>query len=306
MKKRGLESTDTDEINEKEIKRKRSSESDEYVMDELVDICSTLCKDTWSKIVEFCDTPEWLKLSYTCKRINQFKFNRSLMFNKKRTLISSLDKTEIQRSFQLGRGTLFNVDLTENGYVVDGHFQYLEGIHTLNMNNCTQITDQIFPYLAGIHTLDMGNCTRVTDRAFYYLTDIHTLNMSGCTQITDQVFPYLAGIRALNMSGCTQITDNAFSHLTGIHTLNMSGCTQITGTAFSHLAGIHSLTLDKCNQSSITRAALFHLGGIRKIRWYDNGRSKTFIMRVMVYCQFHSIDYYGLTSSMRKKMNILV
>ena len=65
-----------------------------------------------------------------------------------------------------------------------GHFQTFrgeKGIHTLYMNNCTQITDKAFESLRGIHTLDMGNCTQITDEAFEKLRGISTLNMGGCS-----------------------------------------------------------------------------------------------------------------------------
>ena len=116
------------------------------------EICSILCKDTWSKIVEFCDTREWLKLSYTCKGINQFKFNLSLMFNKKRTLVKMMERQAIRYFFRLSKGTLFNVDMGDPN-VVDDHFQFLEGIHTLDISGCEQITDNAFLHLTGIHTL---------------------------------------------------------------------------------------------------------------------------------------------------------
>ena len=100
------------------IKRKRINEGDETKSDEMnLEIGSELCKDTWSKIVEFCDTREWLKLSYTCKGINQFKFNLSLMFNKKRTLVKMMERQAIRYFFRLSKGTLFNVDMGDPNVV---------------------------------------------------------------------------------------------------------------------------------------------------------------------------------------------
>jgi len=111
--------------------------------DTALEIGSVLCRDLWLKIIDFCDTTEWLQLSYTCKGINQFKFNRLLMCNKKRTLKRNLNEQEIEYWFRLAKGTLFNVQLNKHSYVMDEHFQFLEGVHTLDMSYCNNITDNL-------------------------------------------------------------------------------------------------------------------------------------------------------------------
>ena len=98
-------------------------------------------------------------------------------------------------------------------------FQYLKGIHTLDMNHCFQITDKEFVHLKGIHTLNMGYCYKITDKAFAHLKGIHTLNMTYCSQISDKAFENLKGIHTLDMIDCDQISDKAFVHLKGIHRL---------------------------------------------------------------------------------------
>jgi len=95
-----------------------------------IEICSALCRDTWLNIIEFCDTREWLQLSYTCKGINLFKFNQ-LFISNKRTLIRT----------------------SGDGLDMSGCMNITEGIHTLDMSGCTQITDGAFPHLTGIHPL---------------------------------------------------------------------------------------------------------------------------------------------------------
>ena len=219
-----------------------------------MEICSVLCRDTWSKIIEFCDTHEWVQLSYTCKGINQFKFNRLLMFNKERTL-KQMRKQEFEHWLRLGKGTFFNVYFKKNPALVDEHFQFLEGIHTLSISEREEITDNAFSHLTGIHTLDMSYCDPITDNAFRHLAGIHTLDISGCRRITDEAFKYLTGIHTLDMSYCTLITDNAFPHLVGIQELTMNGCDQksITEKAFVYLKGIHTLSWSSPRQDKALR-----------------------------------------------------
>jgi len=304
-----------DDTNET-IKRKRANEScDECVvttdMSEFFEICSVLCKDAWSKVIEFCDTREWMRLSYTCKGLNQFKFNPLLLFNKRMTLKCDMESKEIEHWWRLRSNTLFNVDLNGNPYVNDEHFQfftarlhtlsmnfcqqvtnkafsYLTGIHTLEMIYCHQITDQAFSHLGGIHTLDMSYCSRITDNSFRYLTAIHTLIIANCKQITDNAFVHLTGIHTLDVSGCDSITDNAFSYLTGVHTLDIRSCLQITDNAFPHFVGIHALDMSGCYQESITEKALVFLKDIRRLCWC-NRRNHNLTDKVRRHCKRHSI-----------------
>ena len=170
---------------------------------------------------------------------------------------------------------LHELNMAECTSATDAAFAHLRGIHTLNMNRCSQpgITDAAFAHLRGIHTLDMRGCRQpgLTDAAFAHLRGIHTLHMGWCRQpgITDAAFAHLRGIHTLDMSGCSQpgVTDAAFAHLRGIHTLDMGWCQQagITDAAFAHLRGIHRLNMSDCSQAGITDAALVHLRGIRTL-----------------------------------------
>ena len=244
---------------------KTEQENSDYQIDSL------FCEDVWSRIVEFCNTREWLQLSYTCKGINQFKFNRSLMSNKQRTLKRHLFKEYIAHWFRMGRGTLFNVDLNRSAHVTDGHFQFLEGIHTLRMNYCENITDNAISYIVGVKQLEIVYCNRLTDSAFAHLEGIHSLDMSLCSQstITDKAFSHLLGIKVLWMNGCnqSQITDKAFSYLSGIKTLGMRSCKQdtITNKAFVYLSGINKLDVSHC-QRFIAPKILPQLKGATIIR----------------------------------------
>ena len=147
--------------------------------------------------------------------------------------------------------------------VVDADFVHFEGIQTLIMRGCLQVTDAALVRLVGILSLNIEYCTQITDAAFVHLKGIQTLNMCDCTQITDAAFVHLKGVQTLNMGGCTQITDAAFVHFEGIQTLQMSDCNQtsITDAAFAHIKGVQTLHLEACNQDTITTAAFQHFEG---------------------------------------------
>jgi hypothetical protein len=147
--------------------------------------------------------------------------------------------------------------------VRDADFVHFEGLRSLNMNMCSDVTDAAFVHLRGIHTLRMSYCC-ITDAAMVHLEGIQRLSIFGCRGLTDAAFAPLRGIQALNMSFCDQhITDAAFVHLRGIHTLCMAHCSQpaISDAAFMHLKGIDTLIMDACTQASITGATLAQLKG---------------------------------------------
>ena len=289
MSKRSFDQIDGSKSNQS-LKIKRTEREERSSIQE---ITSWLCRDVWSKVVEFCETKEWLQLSYTCKGINQFKFNRSLMFNKKKTLRGLLRKRDIDRWFQLSRGTLFNIDLNSNRDVTDEHFQFLEGIHTLDMRFCDQITDKAVAHLNGIRVLDMKCCKKITDEAFVYLKGIHKLDMYGCLHITDKALAYLEEVHILNMGCCVQITDKAFVHLEGIHTLDMSYCTQITDNAFVHLTSVRYLVLNYCRQESLqTEKLLGYLKNVRYLFWYGTTILDDFKDKLQRFVESNSIELY--------------
>ena len=169
------------------------------------------------------------------------------------------------------------VNVSGRADIVDSDFLHIRGfarharLHTVNMEQCSGVTDAAFVHLRGVKMLDMSWCRQetITDAAFVHLHGIHALNMGGCQQatITDAAFVNLRNIRTLNMRSCNQetITDGAFVHLRGIQSLDMAYCRQetITDGAFVHLRGIHAINMWGCNQTNITDAAKVHLGGIQ-------------------------------------------
>ena len=70
-------------------------------------------------------------------------------------------------------------------------------------------------HLRGIHTLDMDGCTGITDAGLAHLRGIHALNMSCCLGITDAAMEHLCGIHTLMLFGCLQITAAALVQLEG-------------------------------------------------------------------------------------------
>ena len=74
----------------------------------------------------------------------------------------------------------------DTGLRSDDDFRYLREIQSLFMSWCSSITDNAFEYLHGIHTLDMTFCQQstISDKAFKNLRGIHTLDMEGCVQTT--------------------------------------------------------------------------------------------------------------------------
>ena len=82
----------------------------------------------------------------------------------KRSRERGLEEKEIEHGFRLGKGTLFNLCLTMRQNVVDEHFQYLEGIHTISM--VVASTDSVFAHLTDIHTLSIVGCKQITGNAF--------------------------------------------------------------------------------------------------------------------------------------------
>ena len=80
-----------------------------------IEIVSKLCRDTRSKIIEFCRPREWFQLSYTCKGINCFKLNRLLMFNKQRMFRHILYESEIEHGLRLGQKERCSISTSQNG-----------------------------------------------------------------------------------------------------------------------------------------------------------------------------------------------
>ena len=77
------------------------------------------------------------------------------------------------------------------------HLNNLEGVHTINLSNCYQITDQGLEYLKGVHTINLTDCNQITDQGLKYLKGVININMYNCYLITDQGLEYLKGAKIL-------------------------------------------------------------------------------------------------------------
>ena len=44
--------------------------------------------------------------------------------------------------------------------MTDQGLQYFNGVHTINLGNCSQLTDQCLQYLIGVHTINLNNCSQ--------------------------------------------------------------------------------------------------------------------------------------------------
>jgi len=227
--------------------------------------------EIWLLISSYSNTYSMFKLCKTCNKLY------TLLLNDKDNMVLhqfTLRKNVLNLKFIENLSyKIQNLCLNASEYITDDDFQYLKGIHTLNMGYCDQetITDKAFENLKGIHTLNMSSCNQetITDNAFKNLKGIHALCMYFCKQktITDKAFEYLQGIHTLNISFCDQITDKAFENLKGIHYLNMSYCgrNSLSDKAFENLKGIHTLEMAYCYQNTITDKAFENLQGIHTL-----------------------------------------
>lgn len=171
------------------------------------------------------------------------------------------------------------LDLAECKFVNDDIFAQLSidgqlsGLHTLNISNCNNISDNTFKHLSSLHSLNMDNCynENITDEAFKHLSNLESLYMNFCNlnTITDNAFSHLTGLHTLQISSFYDgtITDGAFRNLSNLHTLEICMFMQhsLTDMAFIHLPKLHTLNISYCNISAITDGAFVHFGGLHTL-----------------------------------------
>ena len=132
-------------------------------------------------------------------------------------------------------------------FIHDDTLSHLSGsIHTLNIQECTDLKPASFVHLRGIHTL-IATETAISG-AMVHLAGIHTLDITHCYDLDCSKFIHLRGIHTLIARG-TAINDEAVSHLAGIHTLDVRSSRLVTGKSFVQLRGIHTLTVGYVNRS---------------------------------------------------------
>jgi Leucine-rich repeat (LRR) protein len=229
------------------------------------------CRDVWVVIISFLNTHSWFQLSYTCKYMNDLKYDQLVMVHKKKSIKRYIE-TNNGQIFQNCKDILFNIDLNSNSTLNDDCFRSFDHVISLTMFGwCHRtVTDSAFQYLPNLRILDISWSSKssITDKAFSYVPNLQVLDISGCEQklITDSVFAYLPNLNTLVMSRCSQITDGAFRYLTNLKSLDMSYCTQLTITdqAFKQLKNIQMLTIRGCLQRSISDEIFWFIRGTLK------------------------------------------
>src|SRR5690348_11291200 len=118
----------------------------------------------------------------------------------------------------------------------------------LNVTN-HDITDEELIKLIDKHqttltSINLSECTRLTDKSIKYLAklkNLTTLNLTSCFQITDAAIKDLSQLQnltTLNLTGCNRITDAAIkdlSKLQNLTTLDLINCDKITDAAIKEL-----------------------------------------------------------------------
>ena len=66
-------------------------------------------------------------------------------------------------------------------------------LFVLNEYNDT-VNDYDLKLLKGVHTINLSDCTRITDKGLESLKGVHTINLSNCTGITDKGLESLKGV----------------------------------------------------------------------------------------------------------------
>eukprot|EP01137_Pigoraptor_chileana_P012123 Opistho-2@64127 len=141
------------------------------------------------------------------------------------------------------------LSLNLSGATVD--VSSLDGVRSLNLSDCKQLTD--VSALGGVHFLNLSGCCRVTDVSS--LGGVHSLNLTGCYGVTD--VSALGSVHSLDLSYCEGVLD--VSALGGVHWLNLKYCDNVTDV--STLGGVHSLNLTGCK--GVTNASA--LGGVHSL-----------------------------------------
>lgn len=157
-----------------------------------------------------------------------------------------------------------HTDISRGECIPLNNLSYVEGIHTLDMFNCIQITDLTPVSTCALHTLDISNCTQITDLTPIIGSNLRNLNMAYCTRINDITPLSTCALHILNISNCTQITDLTPLKECGLHTLIMNDCTRIRD--LTPLSGIHTLHM----HNHVRRTKFIGLEGVKYVSIYKS------------------------------------
>lgn len=149
--------------------------------------------------------------------------------------------------------------------LVDARFAPLAGVQKLNMSRSLGVTNAGFAQLGGyLSSLNISDCSNLTDAISGQLGRVHTLSIGSCLQLTDAFFTNLGQVSTLDMSRCHQITPNVLVHLPNIRRLNVRECPAFcTDESFLFLGnhGIEMIDVTHNNLDEVTVQGFRNLRG---------------------------------------------
>ena len=129
-------------------------------------ICIQMQEPLIAITLSYLDTNDVIKINRSCKELQ-------------------LIATKYARLFVLNE---YNNTLNDND------LKLLKGVHTINLSDCTRITDKGLESLKGVHTIDLYNCRGITDKGLESLKGAHTIYLYNCKGITDKGLELLKGV----------------------------------------------------------------------------------------------------------------
>ena len=101
-----------------------------------------------------------------------------------------------------------------------------------------------------IHTLELTNNKNITDDGLEYIYNINTLELDKNENITDNRLKYISNIYKLKLTHNKNITDNGLKYISNIHTLKICCNNKITNKGLKNIPNIHILELYKNKYNS--------------------------------------------------------
>ena len=131
--------------------------------------------------------------------------------------------------------------------ITDVAFQSLSSLRELDRYMCDllPVSDHAFLTMVNLHTLDITNCGQFTDDMFQHLPNFILLSLTNVLKSRMQHL-CISTLHTLSMRHCNNklLTDLAFSHLSNLRTLCMDWCSQstISHGAYRHLGRVAFLS----------------------------------------------------------------
>lgn len=176
-------------------------------------------------------------------------------------------------SLSIDNGGLHTVEIADCEEITDDGLVHLQGIHTINLSRCSKITDtgiwnlnkEVKPRQRRVHAINLSGCQGITDDGLKAIWDAKSVNISQCEHITDASLKHFKKIKVLDLGNCEQITDVGLKNLSEtlasrgrtIDTIYLKKCRRITNDGLRYLQGVQNIDLSNCN---ITNEGLQYLG----------------------------------------------